>query len=137
MAKSKKQAKKPHSVKRIGTEWQGGIYAGIARGVNGASDHHLIVAQVGPEPLAWPAAKKWAEGLDCGGSRDWSLPTRKEQALLFANVGDLFKPNWYWSGEQHASYPGYAWGQYFDNGYQSYGHEGSYGRARAVRRYKI
>jgi len=124
-------------VPRIGAEWQGGIYAGVARGVDGANDHHLIIAQVEPEPLAWPAAKKWAEGLSAGGHNDFSLPTRKEQALLFANVADLFKPTWYWSGEQHASDPEYAWGQGFVHGIQSYYRKGLDLRARAVRRLVI
>jgi hypothetical protein len=120
----------------IGEQWpeQGGIYVGIARGRDGAPDYHLVVADVEKTSIAWQPAMDWAEGLAVGGHRDFSLPTRPEQALLYANVGDLFAREWYWSSAQYAGHAGYAWFQLFDNGYQfSYG-KSSELRARAVRR---
>lgn len=106
-------------------------YAGIILGKDGAPGHHLILLPGGAKSINWPNAKEWA--AKAGGE----LPTRREQALLYANLKEQFQPAWYWSGEQHASASGYAWVQHFDGGGQDYGHE-SYGfRARAVRRLPI
>ena len=109
----------------------GGIYAGIARGDNGAPDYHLILLPDEADEVTWTDAKEWAE--KAGGA----LPSRREQSLLFANLKDLFKPEWYWSCEQHASDPDYAWLQNFSYGYQTCYYVGSKFRARAVRRFPI
>ena len=77
----------------------------------------------------WDAAKAWA--ATAGGE----LPTRQEQALLYANLKAEFKPAWYWSSEQHASDSSFAWHQNFYDGYQHSYHESYAGRARAVRRF--
>lgn len=119
---------------RIGEAWQGGIYAGIARGRDGASDYYLIVGPEHEADVDWNAATEWAKGLNVDGFRDFSLPFRKEQALCFANVPELFKERAYWSCEQRASYSDYAWSQGFNDGYQGYWFKGGKGRARAVRR---
>lgn len=50
---------------------------------------------------------------------------------------EAFDLVWYWSSTQHASNSDCAWFQYFDNGYQVYGHKFSDYRARAVRRLAI
>jgi len=121
-------------VPAIGAPWQGGIYAGVARGINGANDHHLIVAETDKASVTWKDAKAWAASLEVDGHRDFSLPTRKEQALLFANAADLFQPAWYWSNEQHASDASYAWLQFFDYGFQYCIRQSGDYRARAVRR---
>jgi hypothetical protein len=121
---------------RIGGAWvaQGGIYVGIAPGRDGAPDYHLIA---GPEIAArstWDDAVQWAASLRVNDLSDFALPTRKEQALCFANIPELFKGAPYWSGEQHASNSEDAWGQYFGNGTQdSWGKDYKL-RARAVRR---
>jgi hypothetical protein len=113
----------------IGAAFAGGIYAGIIRGVDGAPDQHLVLVDGEGVDLSWEAAGSWAESV--GGS----LPTRAEQALLFANLKDQFKSDWYWSGEQ--SGPSLAWFQGFDDGFQ-YDYYRSYeGSARAVRRLPI
>ena len=113
----------------IGAAFAGGIYAGISRGVDGAPDQHLVLVEGEGVDLSWSAAGAWAESV--GGS----LPTRAEQALLFANLKDQFKSDWYWSGEQAG--PSTAWYQDFSFGYQ-YTYDRSYeGRARAVRRLEI
>lgn len=124
-------------VPAIGARWQGGIYAGVARGVNGANDHYLIVADTDRASVNWKDAKAWAAGLEIDGNRDFTLPTCKEQALLFANAADLFEPAWYWSSEQHASDASYAWVQLFGYGNQDFSHQSNEYRARAVRRIKI
>lgn len=122
----------------IGQQWpgQGGIYAGLARGRNGAPDYHLIV---GPEltAAAWKNVTQQATDLVIDGHADFSLPFRAEQSLQFANVPELFEGDWYWSCEEHASGSDYAWIQLFDDGNQYYSHESGELRARAVRRVKI
>lgn len=126
-------------VPRIGEEWssQGGIYAGVARGRDGAPDYHLIVGPEFDGELAHEPATKWAAGLQLHGFSDYTLPFRKEQALSFANVPELFKPAYYWSCEQHASYSDYAWFQGFSDGYQSLWSKVFTVRARVVRRLVI
>jgi hypothetical protein len=126
-------------IPRIGEEWasQGGIYAGIARGRDGAPDYHLIVGPEFDGQLDWDAAGKWASALTLHGHSDFALPFRKEQALSFANVPELFKPEYYWSCEQHASYSNNAWTQSFNNGYQGNWSKDTRLRARAVRRLVI
>lgn len=120
---------------RIGEPWpgQGGIYAGIMRGRDGAPDYHLIV---GPElgEQNWQPAMDAAAAVACDGHNDYRLPYRAEQALQFANVPELFQREWYWSCEQHAAGSNNAWAQVFDGGYQNYWLKGHYAfRARAVR----
>lgn len=112
----------------IGEEGLHGIYAGSARGYGGEKDGVLEVLAEAPEGMAWEAAKKWAESA---GGR---LPTRKEAALLFANVPELFKEEAYWTCEQYAAVESYAWYQGFGYGSQNCDRKGTELRARAVRR---
>lgn len=124
---------------RIGELWsgQGGTYAGLCRGRDGGSDYHLIVGPEYEGSADWDAARKWADEISVDGFADYGLPYRKEQALCFANVPELFKPETYWSCEQRASYSDYAWGQHFGVGYQDFWVKSYELRARAVRRLKI
>lgn len=105
----------------------GEVYAGILL-QDGKPAHHLVLLPGDAAPLTWKKAVTWAE------KQGGTLPTRKEQALLFANAADAFQREWYWSAEQYAGAEGYAWGQGFGYGGQYY--YGIYGklRARAVRR---
>ena len=113
----------------IGAAFAGGTYAGIIRGVAGAPDQHLVLLPGEGVNVKWDDAVIFAQAA--GGE----LPTRAEQALLFANLKDQFEPRWHWSCEQAG--PSLAWGQYFGNGDQ-YDFNRSYeGRARAVRRLEI
>lgn len=145
----------------IGREWhsQGGTYAGKMRGEDGR-DYHLVVSESEAEDIKWgesgddsdaknerdgltnpqaliqsqqshPAAE-WAGKQRDGGRTDWYLPARRELALCYANVPELFDKTWYWSSTQYSST--YAWGQYFHDGIQRDIHKGSELRARAVRR---
>jgi hypothetical protein len=114
----------------LGSKGLYGIYAGVARGYNGEPDGILEVLDEAPKSMPWADAVKYAEGLGEGAR----LPTRKEQALCFANVPELFKEETYWSGEQHAGDSGYAWYQYFSNGLQDWNNEVIKLRVRAVRR---
>lgn len=108
-----------------------GMYAGIARGAEGQPDHHVFLIAGEAEGVTWDKAVAWA--AEVGGE----LPTRREQSILFANLGEEFQPNWYWSSEQHAGFSDRAWGQYFVVGNQFYGLMSYAGRARAVRRLTI
>jgi hypothetical protein len=120
----------------IGEVWpdQGGIYAGIVRGDSGQPDYHLVVATEDFGECKWQAAMDRAKGI-LGG--EYTLPKRKEQAVLFGNVPELFEKAWYWSCEQLESNADYAWCQGFVYGYQLSTRKGGKLRARAVRRLTI
>jgi len=122
------------STPSIGEIWpeQGGIYAGVSRGEDGAPDAHLVLLEAVPEQdLNWADALKWADGLGNGAR----LPTRFEAALLYANLHDkLDTERWHWTGTQSSASS--AWIQYFSYGIQSDGSKSSEARARAVRRFK-
>ncbi|MBH1982022.1 MAG: DUF1566 domain-containing protein [Burkholderiales bacterium] len=113
----------------LGAPFGGGIYAGIMRGVGDAPDEHLVLLPGEAVDVDWEAACAFATSV--GGE----LPTRAEQALLFANLKDQFQPRWYWSGEQAG--PSFAWSQDFDGGHQYTSYRSYEGRARAVRRLPI
>lgn len=79
-----------------------------------------------------PAAQ-WAHELAIGKFDDFYLPSRRELALLYANVPELFKKGeWYWSSTQYSE--AYAWIQAFYTGRQTSHWKNYYYRARAVRR---
>ena len=117
---------------RIGEIWpdQGGIYAGVSRGEDGAPDAHIVLLDAIPdEELNWSDAVKWAKGLGNGAR----LPTRFESALLYANVRDkLDTAGWYWMGTQYSDVNAFC--QDFYSGTQGNYGESYEGRARAVRR---
>jgi hypothetical protein len=104
-------------------------YAGTILNADGTIDYHLVLLPGEREKTTWQDAIDWAETI--GGA----LPTRSEQALLYANLKAQFQPAWYWSAEQHESDGSCAWYQYFDDGNQISNHESWQGRARAVRRF--
>ncbi|QYG07154.1 DUF1566 domain-containing protein [Janthinobacterium sp. PAMC25594] len=110
---------------------EGEIYAGLILGKDGAADYHLFLQAGEAVDVTWQAAVDWAKKLG------HSLPTRREQALLIANLKEQFQPRWYWSGEQYGPSSSYAWGQLFGYGYQDYDLKSYEGRARAVRRLEI
>ena len=106
-------------------------YAGAVFDGNGNPTHHLILLPSEATSITWPDALTWAE--QAGGA----LPTRQEQALLYANLKPHFKGAWYWSSEQHASNKDRAWRQHFDDCYQDDGHKDEKSYARAIRRVPI
>lgn len=110
---------------------QGEEYAGIVLGKENEPSYHLILLPDEAEKINWANALKWAASV--GGY----LPSRRDQAMLYANLKEQFKEAWYWSSEQYAENADYAWVQYFLNGNQgSYLKDGEW-RARAVRRLVI
>jgi hypothetical protein len=106
----------------------GELYAGLILGQDGQPDHHLVLLPGTAEGVTWAAAKDFA--AKAGGE----LPTRREQALLYANLKHEFKSAAYWSGEQHAAIGVCAWIQFFDYGSQDDYFKSASLRARAVRR---
>jgi hypothetical protein len=107
----------------------GESYAGLLLSADGMPSHHLVLLPGSAEGVDWKAAKAWA--ASAGGE----LPTRREQALLYANLKAEFKSAWYWSGEEHEGFGSYAWGLYFSYGNQNYNLKSYEGQARAVRRF--
>ena len=110
---------------------EGETYAGILLGKEGEHDQYIILLPGEAEDVTWSAALEWAK------EQDGSLPTRREQALLFANLKEHFQAAYYWSSEQHASDESYAWLQHFFNGTQYDFLKSAELRARAVRRLTI
>lgn len=92
--------------------------------------HHVILLP-GEFEGDWNASMAWAKERGC------DLPSRLEQSLLWASLKDQLKDKWYWSREQHASYPACAGFQSFYGGGQGDGPKGNDYRARAVRRLPI
>jgi hypothetical protein len=110
---------------------EGEIYVG-AIGDKSGDFYHVILLPGDNDDATWQASLDWAKSI--GGD----LPTRVEQAMLWANHRDQFKKDWYWSNETHHSDDACAWGQGFGSGFQYGTHKGSYDcRARAVRRLSI
>ena len=107
-------------------------YAGLIVGQDGEPSHHLVLLPGQSDDVAWDDARAWAAKQ--GGEYVASLPTRREQSLLYANLKDQFEDRYYWSCETHDSVSGYAWSQHFSSGNQDGSHKGRELRARAVRR---
>jgi len=108
---------------------EGEHYAGIVIPENDLISHHLILLPQQPKThLTWNEAITWAASVGA------ELPTRQEATLLHTNLKPVFKPSWYWTGEQYASS---AWLQYFNDGTQYLSGKGYKGRVRAIRRVPI
>lgn len=104
-------------------------YAGTVLDEDGQHQHHLVLLADRPDKkLTWQGAMDWADTVD------GVLPTRQEQALLYANCKPPLKPEWHWSSETHEEDASYAWICDFLSGYQFSGHESFEGSAVAVRR---
>ena len=100
-------------------------YAGAILNDDGTINHHVVLLP-GEHQGEWEDSKAWAAEL--GGS----LPDRREQRLLMANLAGEFGAFWYWSSEAHSERS--AWCQTFGHGYQSLTGKSAQLRARAVRR---
>jgi len=106
---------------------EGETYIGLIGAANGEA-YHVILLPGDNDDATWQQQIDWANSI--GGD----LPNRIEQAMLWANHRDQFQEDAYWSNETHHSDSGYAWYQYFYDGYQHYYHVYDELRARAVRR---
>ena len=103
-------------------------YVGAIVSANGAKREHIILLPGEIESANWQSAMEWAASI--GGY----LPDRCEMALLFSMMKDQFKPEWYWTCEQSAANPDFAWMQNFDSGHQDDNRKSVGYRAHAVRR---
>lgn len=101
--------------------------AGLVLTEDGEPSHYLIKLPGEAVDMNFAAARDWAS------QQGGELPTRQEQALLYANLKGEFAVAWYWSGEEKDD--GFAWCQSFRNGGQSYGSQSYEFRAVAVRRF--
>ncbi|MDR9052102.1 DUF1566 domain-containing protein [Burkholderia multivorans] len=107
---------------------EGEVYVGLIGDQHGNA-YHLILLPGDEGERNWRQSKEWAASI--GGD----LPSRLEQAMLWANCRSEFKRDWYWSNEAEGS--GWAWFLYFDGGNQLSTRQGNEFRARAVRRLSI
>ncbi len=101
-------------------------YAGLILGKDGQPDHHVVLLNGEAEQVSWAAALAWAA------SNGGQLPSRRELALLYANLREHFQRVWYWSSEPQEPRAQLVWGQNFT----MYGRPFR-GRARAIRRLLI
>ena len=106
-------------------------YAGLILGKDGKPDHHLVLLPGEAEDVSWSVAREWAQ--QSGGE----LPTRRELALLYANLREQFQRMWYWSSEPQEPRSHLVWGQNFTSGIQTMYGRPFRGRARAIRRLLI
>ncbi|WP_353191378.1 DUF1566 domain-containing protein [Pandoraea pnomenusa] len=102
-------------------------FAGAVLSEDGTLSHYLIKLAGEVEDVDFSGAREWAA------SRGGELPTRQEQALLFANLKGEFAAEYYWSSEERDG--GFAWCQDFINGRQLYYYQDTRLRAVAVRRF--
>jgi hypothetical protein len=93
----------------------GELYAGLV--LEDGAWHHVVKLAGESSPVGWKKAQEWAK--EKGGE----LPSRSEQALLYANLREEFRKDWYWSGTPSADDEGYAWCQGFGNGGQGCSHK--------------
>ena len=110
-------------------------YAGLIIGKDGEPSYHLVLLPGQADDITWEKAMEWASKQ--GGDSVASLPTRREQALLYANLKEEFEERAYWSCEAHESESGWAWYRYFGDGHQNHTNRHGELRARAVRRLAI
>ena len=130
------------AIPRIGDYWpgQGGILHGIMAGQDGKPDYLLISAEKKHHHAAagFTDMQEYPKTLTVDGHKDFSMPTRKEQRVQFANAKPgQFDAEWYWSCEQFALDSAYAWFQHFGTGSQNYWHKDNQFRGCVARRIPI
>ena len=124
----------------LGAVWhgEGGLFTGLIRGRDGARDRVLITGpRFDDADRDWETVKELVDAVEVDGHHDFRLPFRKEQALQFANVPELFKEAYYWSCEPCAPGSDYAWSQSFVSGNQSFCRQSSKLYGCAVRSFEI
>ncbi len=107
-------------------------YAGMIVGKDGEPSYHLVLVPGQADDVNWEKAMEWAGKQ--GGEYVARLPTRREQALLYANLKEQFEESAVWSCEVGAAESGWAWCQNFHDGDQGDTRKSNVLRARAVRR---
>ena len=109
----------------LGQPLEGGLFYGLTTTPDGQHCAVVLLADKPDATLPWKKAMAWAKKLKA------ALPSRPVAALLFANAKAQFEPGWHWTADELDG--SYAWGQYFDYGFQGSAHKSCEGRARAVR----
>ncbi|SDR37117.1 hypothetical protein SAMN05443245_5186 [Paraburkholderia fungorum] len=109
---------------------EGEVYVGAIGDKNG-DFYHVVLLPGDSDDATFDDQLAWAKSIGGG------LPTRVEQAMLWAGFRDLFQKDWYWSNETHHRESGWAWFQNFSNGYQILNAKVGHCRARVVRRLPI
>ncbi len=112
----------------LGAPLDSGIFVGVITQQDGTHSAITLLPDYA-EDLTWQAAKDWAAGLNA------QLPTRPMAALIFANTQDRPQSGWHWTSEEQKDHASFAWGCYFDDGYQGSGLKSFEGSAVAVRRF--
>ena len=123
IAAFEKQADQPESIHfpELLVELQPGErYAGLIIGKDGEPSYHLVLLPGQQDDITWDKAMAWANVW--GGQYTSSLPTRREQSLLFANLKEEFEDRAYWSCEASKSDSSWAWYQRFVGGLQGITH---------------
>ena len=112
------------SLPALGTDFEGGTFAGITTRADGTHCAVVLLPSTSDD-LTWEQAKAWAE--EKGGE----LPTRPVAAMLFSSVKPALAPEWHWTADEYSD--SYAWFCNFLNGTQYGGHQGNELSAVAVR----
>lgn len=110
----------------IGAAFSGGIFAGIT--LHEDRPHALVLLAGDDGDMEWPDA------LEFAAKRDGVLPSRIDMIVLYKNLRDQFKKDWYWTAEEHPVHADSAFVQDFGSGGQHDDHKDGDCRARAVRR---
>jgi hypothetical protein len=105
-------------------------YAGVVLDTEGKVMHHLVLMAQKPN-----GKLNWKDAMDWAASAGGHLPTRQEQALLYANCKPHLQPGWHWSCESHEEDASYAWNCNFGYGDQLISRKSYEGSAVAVRRF--
>jgi hypothetical protein len=130
------------AIPTLGNYWpgQGGILHGIMAGQDGKPDYLLISAEKKHhhQGTTFAEMQEYPKGLIIDGHKDFTMPTRKEMRVQWANAKPgQFEDAYYWSCEQYANDSGFAWSQYFGYGDQGTWRKDNSSRGCAVRRVPI
>lgn len=109
-------------------EGQWGKYGQTVSGAESKSDGRANTAAM--EAAGSPIAKQ-VRSINVDGHTDFYVPSRRELALIEANVAHLLDKDVHWSSTQYSST--YAWAQYFTYGLVNGWGKGLNTRVRAVR----
>ena len=130
-----------HSPGTFGYEWGGyGTETGItatAVGTGLSNTNALIEMNLQPNESGWWVVWDKVNEFRQSHSDKWFVPSKDELNLIYENRSNLSNlslnaNSLYWTS--YGSSSGYAWGQYFDSGFQSYFGKGSRGsRVRLCR----
>lgn len=121
-----------YEIKISGRTVQLGIgerYAGAVLDADGRYVYDLVLMPARPsERMSWSGALAWAK--EVGGM----LPTRQEQALLFAHCRSHLEDGYHWSCDKYERDNAFAWRCYLSQGLLDYTVQSIGCSAVAVRR---